>query len=86
VTSKQVPTPASARLACNIKAARDAAGMTQAQLASALGLGEAQTVSNWERGLFKPSEDNLAGLCQVTGRDLAWFYTDHDAEPTGAAA
>jgi transcriptional regulator with XRE-family HTH domain len=60
--------------------ARVLSGQTQAQLAMALGLGEAQTVSNWERGVFKPSDENLAGLCHVLKRDIAWFYTDHDAK------
>lgn len=86
MTRKQATTPASTRIARNVKDARLLAGMTQSQLATALGLGDSMTVSNWERGVFKPSDENLAALCQVLDRDLAWFYTDHDAEPSGAAA
>lgn len=60
--------------------------MTQAQLAAALGLGDAQTVSNWERGVFKPSDENLAALCQVLGLDISWFFIEHDGEPGVVAA
>jgi transcriptional regulator with XRE-family HTH domain len=54
-----------------------AAGMTQAELALAIGLRESQAVSNWERGVFKPSDANLAALCHKLGRSIGWFYEDH---------
>ena len=34
-------------------------------------------VYKWERGLHRPSDVNLAALVSVTGKDAAWFYTDH---------
>ena len=82
----QATTPVpSSPLARNIKLGRLLAGMTQAELAQAAGIREAQTVSNWERGIFKPSDENLIALCQTLGRDLPWFYTDH-SQPTKEAA
>lgn len=83
MASEQAPTPVpigiGALIGRNIRVARLLAGKTQNDLAVDIGLRESQTVSNWERGLFKPSDENLAALCHVLRRDLAWFYTDHQA-------
>ena len=37
-------------------------------------------VSDWERGVCSPSMGNLAALAMLTGKTMAWFYTDHDAK------
>lgn len=66
-----------ATIASNIKAARREADLTQAQLASLLGI-ESMAISKWERGRHAPSDSNLIALAEHLGRDIGWFYTDHD--------
>lgn len=51
----------------------------QRDLAARLGV-DPMRVSDWERGVHVPSTQNLVALATATGRSLAWFYTDHDAE------
>jgi transcriptional regulator with XRE-family HTH domain len=53
-------------------------GLRQHDLAVALGTGDAMRISRWERGEHRPKDDNLLHLAQVLGRDVAWFYTDHE--------
>lgn len=48
----------------NLKAARKAAGMTQKELADAVGA-KHNSVSNWEKGLNAPSKDTIEKLCEV---------------------
>jgi transcriptional regulator with XRE-family HTH domain len=67
-----------ATLAANIRSARDAAGMTQRQLATVIDT-ESSLVSKWERAEHRPSDTNLAAIAAALGLDLAWFYTDHTA-------
>jgi transcriptional regulator with XRE-family HTH domain len=69
-------------LASNIRSARKASGLTQHELAVALGRGDAMTVSRWERGEHRPSDEYLIALSRVLDRDVAWFYT----EPEDVAA
>lgn len=64
--------------AANLVLARKAAGLTQRQLADAIGV-DAITVSRWERGASRPGEVHLMRLCGEIGRDLGWFYTDQEA-------
>lgn len=66
----------------NLKRARKEAGLTQLQLANALGGQDPMAVSRWERGVSRPVDENLIALCHALGRDAGWFYTDHE----GAAA
>lgn len=65
--------------AANLRAARKAADLTQHELAVALGRGDAMTVSRWERGEHKPSDESLVALASVLQRPVAWFYVDHEA-------
>lgn len=58
----------------NIKARRKAAGLTQHDLAVALGRGDQMTVSRWERGEHKPSDDYLLLLADVLACVPADFY------------
>lgn len=49
-----------------IKATRLAKGMSGDDLARAIGTSR-QTVSNWERGVYTPSRDNIFSLSKVLG-------------------
>lgn len=71
-------------LACNIRAARKASGLTQHDLAVALGRGDAMTVSRWERGEHRPSDAYLVALAQVLGQDVSWFFVDREPEEAAA--
>jgi transcriptional regulator with XRE-family HTH domain len=65
----------------NIRFARDESGLTQQALAQALGaLAGGAAVSRWERGLVLPSPTTFARLADVLGRDISWFYIDHEKE------
>lgn len=61
-----------------IKAARKAAGYTQSGLAQALGLHDGMAVSKWERGIYRPSDENLVALSILLKRDLGWFFGGND--------
>lgn len=49
-----------------IRIARQAAGMTQVQLAAALGVAQ-QVVSAWEKGLYGPRDQKRIPLARVLG-------------------
>ena len=66
-----------ATIAANIRAARDAKGLTQRELARLAGDVDPLQVSRWERGLHRPSDTNVYELAKALDRDFAWFYTDH---------
>lgn len=53
-----------------LRAARRAAGLTQKQLADALGV-ESITVSRWERGVTAPSLERLRRVAQITGTTVS---------------
>lgn len=53
-----------------IRAAREAAGLTQAELAQRAGVTE-RTVSRTEHGRHAPSPDTVRGLCEALGLDAA---------------
>lgn len=78
MSTRNTSTDLTATLARNIRAAREAKGWTQHQLAVALGRGDAMTVSRWERGEHVPSIDNLVVLADVLAVTVAWLHTDHD--------
>lgn len=67
----------------NLSAARAAAGMKQLDVAQALGV-DSQYVSRWERGKVMPTMANLHRLADVFGRDVAWFFTDHNSNGVAA--
>lgn len=59
-----------------IKAARERAGMTQAELAAKLGI-PYQSVSQWERGTRNPKQETLKRIAAALGAqpwDLDGFY------------
>lgn len=66
----------SAVIGRNVRTARTAAGFTQGGLARELGV-ESMRVSNWERGINRPNDDNLGRLSAILGQDVPWFFTDH---------
>lgn len=74
--SKQVPPQFKTTFGTNVKAAREAAGLTQRALGDLLEV-EGLAVSRWERGEVTPTGKNLAALCAVLGCEPAWLYTDH---------
>lgn len=53
-----------AREAFNIQSARKAKGMTQSQLAEAVGVGQDQ-ISRWESGKVSPNAQNLSKLKEI---------------------
>jgi transcriptional regulator with XRE-family HTH domain len=59
----------------NIRTARKRAGMSQSELARALGLSDAMAVSRWERGAHSPNDTNLVALADLlVGGDVGFFY------------
>lgn len=61
----------------NIKAAREAMGLTQRQLADLVNGVDSMAVSRWERGMHRPTDDNLFALADVLDQDPGWFYAEH---------
>ena len=51
-------------LGCKIRKYRQAAGLSQKELASRLGISNSR-VSNWEQGINRPDADMLADICRV---------------------
>lgn len=64
-------------VARNIRMSRAASGLTQRQVAEEIGV-DSMLLSKWERAKHRPLDRNLAELARIFGRDIAWFYTDHD--------
>lgn len=81
-SSRVAPSNASRSLAtilgANIRAARVRRGLTQGALASAVGVSDLMVVSKWERGVYRPSDENLLALARELGHPLPWFVTDHE--------
>lgn len=82
----------SQRIGNNIREAREEKGFTQKHLARLLdqlaeaepGAYDSQTVSRWERGLNRPSDENLELLAEALDRPaMTWFFT---VRPEEAAA
>jgi transcriptional regulator with XRE-family HTH domain len=63
----------SVAVARNLRAERARAGLTQDELAHAVGLTRS-AVSSWERGLNEPGLDHLVPLCRALGVDLADLF------------
>lgn len=68
-----------ATFARNIRTARKSAGLTQHELAVALGRGDAMTVSRWERGEHRPSDEYLIALSDVLGVSVADLFSESEA-------
>jgi transcriptional regulator with XRE-family HTH domain len=61
VSSSRAISPLAATLGRNLRRARDAAGLTQNELAVGLGRGVTfMRISEWERGINKPETEDMA--------------------------
>jgi transcriptional regulator with XRE-family HTH domain len=61
-----------------LRAARRGAGLTQKQLAQALGV-DSITVSRWERGVTSPSLPRLGRIAEVTATSIGDLVRNADA-------
>ena len=66
-------------LADRIKQVRHTAGLTQAELAEALGVSQ-PTVNRWETGETEPARTTLEQLAEVTGTTPEWLAFGRPAE------
>lgn len=71
--------PRTAEIAERIKLARQLSGMSQAQVASKLGL-HRPSVTEIEAGRRKVSADELAALAEMFGVSLAWLVGQGDRQ------
>lgn len=71
-------------LAENIEAARKAKGLTRRALAAQVNDVDPLAIYRWERAEVMPNAANMQALADALGRDVSWFYTDH--EPNGQEA
>lgn len=67
-----------------LKAARQARGMTQLQLAEALYVTR-QTVSNWENGRSEPDLETLGRIAELLGVELSLLLGQEPSEPAPIA-
>lgn len=65
--------------------ARRAAGLTQVQLAAAVGVPQ-QTISQWERGVAAPRDDRRPHLARALGITVAELFAYPDGTNGGKAA
>lgn len=77
VSSPQVAQP---DIGAQIRKARDAANLSQVQLAEQLKLGE-RTVQAWERNERTPRLGALIALAAHLGQPVAFFYGNGDLAP-----
>lgn len=59
-----------------IRFARERAGMTQAELARQIGLADAQSVSNYERGRSEVPRERLRRISAATRTPIAYFVSE----------
>lgn len=59
-----------------IRAARIMAGMSQRDLAAAIGV-SAMSISKWERGLVSLTSGHLLKIGEATGRRIEYFVRSH---------
>jgi transcriptional regulator with XRE-family HTH domain len=60
-------------VANRIRAARQDADLTQAELAERVGVPQS-SVSRWESGEVDPTTGKLAQIAHATGKPFAWFF------------
>jgi DNA-binding transcriptional regulator YiaG len=64
----------------NIRAAREAAGLSQTGLGLQIGEFGGKTqrqVSDWERGIHKPHHETVEQIAVALDRPASWFYVEH---------
>lgn len=81
--SGRVPEINTTPIRCQV--ARESAGMSQTDLAEAIG-GSRATVSNYERGLVNPRRVTLRMWAMATGVDFRWLETGEAPSPDGDGA
>lgn len=64
----------------NIKKLREAADMTQRELAARVHVAQA-AVARWERGLADPTWDKAPALAQVLGCSIEDLFADGSGKP-----
>lgn len=72
----QAPRQIKTILGANLRRARDLRGWSQGRLAAELGGWDSTSISRWENGRVRISDDNLVALARVLEQDIAWFYVD----------
>ena len=76
--------PDEATFGDRIAGAREAAGMTQAQLARRLGIKKA-TLSGWEQDLSEPRANKLSMMAGLLNVSIMWLLTGEGDGMTGPA-
>lgn len=71
--------PPMARIGDRIRRVRDDKGLTQGELAAALGV-HRQAVTNWELGK-RPSLENLYQISKIMSVPMEWFMAGDDNSP-----
>lgn len=67
-----------------LKLAREGAGLTQVQLARALGVAQNQ-ISIWEKGPTGPKRDRLPAIVGLVGGTIEWLLTGKGVAPHPAS-
>lgn len=62
------------KIGARLKEARDAAGLTQSELAKLVGVKGKQAISNWEHDLTRPNMETLELLAQHLNISVMDFY------------
>jgi len=76
--------PDTATFGDRVAGAREAAGMTQAQLARRLGIKKA-TLSGWEQDLSEPRANKLSMMAGLLNVSIMWLLTGEGDGMTGPA-
>lgn len=66
-------------LSIRLRLAREAAGLSQEELADAVGISR-RSISNYEVGLTQPNRPNMLSLALVTGVSLEWLMAGTTSE------
>jgi transcriptional regulator with XRE-family HTH domain len=73
-----------ARIGARLKKRREELGLNQREVSDRMHNRSVtnQHVSNWERGVYRPSDENLEDLAQALEVDVSFFYMDEPEEGT----
>ena len=82
VTITRTPPPI---FACNVRTARRALRMSQAQLGEIVGV-PASRICDWEKGKHEPRPTTRARLAEALDVPVWWLYRDHTDDDEPAAA
>lgn len=79
MTTEKEPDPIDVHVGSRMQLRRTLLGMTQEQLAKAIGV-SFQQVQKYERGLNRLSASRLFDVCQALGTSITYFYEDVSEE------